>query len=195
MADSHRKSIALAKTVNVAFKMLEIIISVFLAAMIALTFINVLIRYCGRIPGAADMPVIKALVGITGFNAEVARIAFIYLVYLGAIIAARDNKHLMIDTLIMKAPPAIQKILYAVIQLLIIFITGWLAKGAWDIAIRNVNDFWVATHFPVFALHFSGVILGVAYMLICAANLVRLTVYKEPVVKLFTDASAADDAL
>ncbi|MDR1573523.1 MAG: TRAP transporter small permease [Clostridiales Family XIII bacterium] len=195
MAVDTHKSITLGRAVNGAFKTLEIIISVFLAAMIVFTFINVLIRYCSRIPGAADISAISALVSMTGVNAEIARIMFIYLVYLGSIIAARDNKHLMIDTLIMKVPTTARKILYAVIQLLIIFLTGWLAKGAWDIALRNINDFWVATHFPVFVLHFSGVILGVAYMLICAANLVRLFVYKESVEKLLTDASGADDGL
>jgi TRAP-type C4-dicarboxylate transport system permease small subunit len=192
-ANDKHKSITLGKIVNGTFKMLEIVISVFLAAMILLTFINVLIRYTSRIPGAAEISFIKTLGSMTGINAEIARIGFIYLVYLGAIIAARDNKHLMIDTLIMKIPPLAQKILYIVIQLLIIFLTGWLAKGAWDIAIKNVNDFWVATHFPVFALHFAGVILGVAYMLICVANLVRLLVYKESVEKLFADSSAIDD--
>lgn len=179
------KSNNLGRFIEITFKVLEIIISAGLLLMIALTFFNVLIRYSNYIPGWSESIISKSLVKMTAINAEIARISFIYLVYLGSIIAARDNKHLMIDTLIVKAPPVAQKILYVIIQLIIMFLMGFLAIGAWNIASRNINDFWVATHFPVFLIHFVGVLLGVAFIAISIANLFRMFVYKESVIKLF----------
>lgn len=193
MPKSEVKSNALSRFVSVMFKGLEIIISAGLLLMIVLTFFNVLIRYANYIPGWGDLGISRSLMRMTGVNAEIARIGFIYMVYLGSIIAARDNKHLMIDTLIMKVPPAVQKILYVIIQLIIMFLMGYTATGAWRIATRNINDFWVATHFPVFLIHFAGVLLGVAFIVISIANLFRLFVYKESVVKLFTGAELEEE--
>ena len=71
------------KLTDKLFKTIEILIAVFLACMILLLFMNVVLRYVFN----------------TGFvwSEEIARLCFIYLVYLGAIGAARDNRHLLID--------------------------------------------------------------------------------------------------
>lgn len=193
MTKNEAKSNSLGRLTKSMIKALEIIISVGLLLMIVTTFVNVLIRYTNYIPGWSESSIGKFLVKQTGVNAEIARISFIYLVYLGSIIAAKDNKHLMIDTLIMKVPATAQKILYVIIQLIIIFLMGVLAIGAWDIATTNINDFWVATNFPVFMIHFVGVLLGVAYIIISIVNLFRLFVYKESVVKLFSGTDSGEE--
>lgn len=180
------KSSNLGKIIQATFKAMELIISVGLLLMIFTTFLNVLIRYSNNIPGWSQNLIGSFLVNQTGINAELARLSFIYLVYLGSIIAARDNKHLMIDTVIVKSPPIVQKTLYVIIQLIIMYLMGYLAVGAWKIATTNMGDFWVATNFPVFLIHFNGVLLGVAFIAISLANLYRLFVYKESVVLLFT---------
>ncbi|NLE90893.1 MAG: TRAP transporter small permease subunit [Dehalococcoidales bacterium] len=186
MSRDLEKSNNLGRYIEITFKVLEIIISVGLLIMIITSFSNVLIRYTNYIPGWSETILGGTLMKLTGKNAEIARIGFIYLVYLGSIIAARDNKHLMIDTLLMRVPPMVQKIIYVIIQLIIMVLMGVLAAGAWSIATKNINDFWVATQFPVFMIHIMGVVLGVALIIISIANLFRLFVYKESVVKLFT---------
>jgi TRAP-type C4-dicarboxylate transport system permease small subunit len=193
MTKNEAKSNSLGRLTKYMVKALEIIISVGLLIMIVTTFVNVLIRYTNYIPGWSESSIGKFLVKQTGINAEIARISFIYLVYLGSIIAAKDNKHLMIDTLIMNVPATAQKILYVIIQLIIIFLMGVLAIGAWNIATTNINDFWVATKFPVFMIHFVGVLLGVAYIIISIVNLFRLFVYKESVVKLFSTTDSGEE--
>ena len=186
MSRDLEKSNNLGRYIEITFKVLEIIISVGLLIMIITSFSNVLIRYTNYIPGWSETILGGTLMKLTGKNAEIARIGFIYLVYLGSIIAARDNKHLMIDTLLMRVPPMVQKIIYVIIQLIIMVLMGVLAAGAWSIATKNINDFWVATQFPVFMIHIMGVVLGVALIIISIANLFRLFVYKGSVVKLFT---------
>lgn len=170
MSNSSHQSRGIAGFIDKLFKAIEGVIAIFLGVMIFFTFLNVILR--------------QFKMGFP-WSEEVTRICFIYLVYLGAIIAARENRHLMIDTLMIKIPPMFQKVLYVVIQGTIIWLMGVLATGAFQNAWKNRNDFWVATHFPVFLVHFSGVLLGVSVIIISLVNLYRMLVMKEPVLKLF----------
>lgn len=169
MSDSSRKSHGIGAAVDKLFRSIEILIAIFLGAMIFFTFMNVVLRQFG--------------IGFP-WSEEIARICFIYLIYLGAIIAARENQHLMIDTLICKLPPLGQKVLYFIIQGLVIWLMWILTNGAFLNAWNNRNDFWVATHFPVFLVHFAGVLLGASVIIISLVNLYRMFVLKEPVVEL-----------
>ena len=177
MPGSNHKSSGFGKAVDKLFHVIEIVIAIFLGVMIFFTFLNVILRQFNL--GFA-------------WTEEVARICFIYLVYLGSIIAARENRHLMIDTLINKIPPMPQKALYVVIQGTIIWLMGVLATGAFQNAWKNRNDFWVATHFPVFLVHF--VLLGVSVIIFSLVNLYRMFFLKESVLELFGD-HGEDDAL
>ena len=115
MSDSSRKSHGIGAAVDKLFRGIEILIAIFLGAMIFFTFMNVILRQFG--------------IGFP-WSEEIARICFIYLIYLGAIIAARENQHLMIDTLICKLPPLGQKVLYVIIQGLISWLMWILTNGA-----------------------------------------------------------------
>ena len=178
MSDSNRKPGGLGGAVDKLFRAIEILIAIFLGVMIFFTFLNVVLRQFGI--GFAQ-------------TEEISRICFIYLMYLGSIIAARENQHLMIDTLIGKLPEVGQKILYVIIQGLIIWLMVTLTNGAFTNAWNNRNDFWVATHIPVFMVHFAGVLLGVSVIIISIVNLYRMFVKKEPVMELLTGHSDSDD--
>lgn len=178
MSDSNRKPGGLGGAVDKLFHAVEILIAIFLGVMIFFTFLNVVLRQFGI--GFAQ-------------TEEISRICFIYLIYLGSIIAARENQHLMIDTLIGKLPEVGQKILYVIIQGLIIWLMATLTNGAFTNAWNNRNDFWVATHIPVFMVHFAGVLLGVSVIIISIVNLYRMFVKKEPVMELLTGHSDSDD--
>lgn len=180
MSGNRNKSLEFKHAADKLFRVIEIIIAVFLGVMILFTFMNVVLR--------------QFKLGFA-WSEEVTRICFIYLVYLGSIIAARENRHLMIDTLITKIPPKAQKILYVIIQGTIIWLMGLLATGAFQNAWNNRNDFWVATHFPVFLVHFAGVLLGVSVIIISLINLYRMFVLKESVISLFCDNGDEDNEL
>ena len=84
------------------------------------------------------------------------------------------------------------RVLYVIIQGLIIWLMWILTNGAFLNAWNNRNDFWVATHFPVFLVHFAGVLLGASVLLISLVNLYRMFVLKEPVIELLTGHKADD---
>lgn len=151
MSDSSRKSHGIGAAVDKLFRGIEILIAIFLGAMIFFTFMNVILRQFG--------------IGFP-WSEEIARIC--------------------------KLPPLGQKVLYVIIQGLIIWLMWILTNGAFLNAWNNRNDFWVATHFPVFLVHFAGVLLGASVIIISLVNLYRMFVLKEPVIELLTGHKADD---
>jgi len=152
------------------FRIIEVMIAVFLGMMILLVFTNVLARYLFS----------------AGFvwSEEVARLCFIFLVYLGSIEAMRDNRHLLVDTFLIQLPKLLQRVVYALTQIGIIWVMYVLAYGAWKLVIQNRNNVWIATNFPSYIVHFFGCILGVSVIILSVLNLVRLFVFKMPVEEL-----------
>ncbi|MDR1576115.1 MAG: TRAP transporter small permease [Treponema sp.] len=167
------------KILDTLFRGVEILIAFFLAVMIILVFMNVVFRYLFS-KGFA-------------WSEEIARLCFIYLVYLGSIGAMRDNRHLLIDSILGRVPVFLQKIIYALIQLCIIWLMGILSLGSWGLALQNLNDNWVATKFPTFLVYASGLITGIAIGIIALANLFRMIVLKIPVSELIKSRDDSPD--
>lgn len=162
----------MSRLLNALFKGIEILISIALAVMIILVFTNVILRF----------------IFDTGFawSEEVARISFIYLVYLGSVEAMRDNRHLMIDSILIRLSPAGQKLLYTLIQVLIICLMISLTMGSYGLMLQNYHNKWVATGLPVWVIYLSGFIMGVSILLLAAGNIFKLWVLKHTVKDLIT---------
>lgn len=173
------KMSGITNMINFLFRTIEILIAIFLAIMIILTFANVVLRFVFH-KGFA-------------YSEEVARISFIYLVYLGSIVAMKENNHLMVDSLIMKVPMAAKRVIYFLIQGITIWIMALLTQGAWQVSLLNKNNSWVVTHYPVFFIQFSGVVLGVAFIIICIVNLIKLIILKEDPIDLIKPHDSGED--
>ncbi|MDR2739647.1 MAG: TRAP transporter small permease [Treponema sp.] len=169
------------KILDTLFRGVEILIAFFLAVMIILVFMNVVFRYLFS----------------RGFawSEEIARLCFIYLVYLGSIGAMRDNRHLLIDSVLNRVPPVCQKIIYALVQAGIIWLMVILTQGSWGLVLQNLNDNWVATKFPTFLVYASGLITGIAIGIIALANLFRLLILKMPVSELIAIRDDSEEPL
>ena len=154
------------------FRGMEVLMASFLAVMIALTFMNVVLRYFFA----------------TGYawSEEIARLCFIYLVYLGAIGAMRDNQHLIIDSVLSRIPTLAQKAIYFLVQAGTVWIMVILTMGSWQLVVQNFNDRWVATQFPVYLVYAIGVVTGISIIFIALVNLYRLMIVNEPVSKLLS---------
>ena len=157
---------------NALFRGIEVLIAFFLATMIALVFLNVVLRY----------------VFSTGFawSEEIARLCFINLVYLGTIGAMRDNQHLGLDSVLSRVPALAQKVVFLLIQAGIIWVMVILTMGSWQLVIQNLNDRWVATQFPVFLVYGAGLVTGISIILLSLANTYRLVVLKISVSELIS---------
>ena len=129
-------------------KLIKIIMALFLAVMVVLVFGNVVLRY--------------------GFNSglavsdELSRWLFVWITFMGAVVAMKEGTHLGTDTLISRLPVRGQKICFLIANLLMLFCCGLLAKGAWQIVGMNM-----ATRSPVMELsegffYGSGIFAAVA---------------------------------
>lgn len=166
----------MTKTFNTLFKSIEVLMAVFLFLMVALMFMNVVLRFAFS----------------TGFvwSEEITRLCFIYLVYLGTIGAFRDNQHLGVDTLIQRVPETAQKVLFTLVQLIIMWTMWLLVQGSWDLAVQNLGDRWVATQYPRALVFGVGILTGASILILCGVNLFRLFILRLSVSELI----AARDA-
>ena len=123
----------LQKLIDQLSKLLSLLLVAALAVMVVLVFTNVVLRYAFSS-------------GIT-MSEELSRWLFVWLTFLGAVVAMREGTHLGTDTLISRLSVRGQKICFVIANLLMLFCCALLAKGAWQIVGMNM-----ATKSPVMEL-------------------------------------------
>lgn len=138
------------------FKGLDIFIAVLLAGMVLLVFGNVVLRY-----GLASSIIVSE---------EVSRFFMVWLVFVGAVLAAHSGDHLGSDTLIAKLSPRAQRFCAVLSQLVILLCCAVLAWGLW-----RQHELYAGTVAPV-----SGVsmiwVYGVGY--VTAAAIAVIAVFR-----------------
>ena len=119
---------ALHYVIDGFFRFLELLIVVFMVAMVAMVFGNVVLRY--------------------GFNSgidvsdEMARYCFIWLTYVGAMVAMREGAHLGVDTLVKRLPVGGRKTALFLSEALMLLVNALFVLGTWkmhDLQVSNVS--------------------------------------------------------
>lgn len=131
-----------------------------LAVMVVLVFGNVVLRYVFN-------------TGIS-FSEELARYMFVWLTFIGAIAALRNNEHLGLDTVVKRVPVPVRKIMLTVSILLMIYVSYLLMEGSWRMTVLNLNTRAPTTGLPLSFIYVSGIIAGGAMILILLAHLYRV---------------------
>jgi TRAP-type C4-dicarboxylate transport system permease small subunit len=127
---------------------LEIVIALLLALMVVLVFGNVVLRY--------------------GFNSgitlseEVSRWAFVWLTFLGAIVALKEHGHLGSDMLVSRLPAAGKKICLVAGQLLMLYVTWLIFKGSLDQARINWDVAAPVTGATLAIVNAAGIVFAVS---------------------------------
>lgn len=120
------------------FKLMEAFLAVCMVAMVIMVFGNVVLRYVFNS-------------GIT-VSEEMSRIVFIWLVFVGAIVAMREQAHLGIDTLVTRLSRRGKMICLVISDVLMLFCCGLFLWGTWlqhDVNATNIapvtglNMIWV----------------------------------------------------
>ena len=116
----------LARVVDSYFKLLRFFIAAALAVMVVLVFGNVVLRYAFNS-------------GIT-VSEELSRWLFVWLTFIGAIVAMRDRAHLGMDSVVSRLPLLGKKICFVVSNLLMLYVVWLFASGAWQQTIINMDN-------------------------------------------------------
>ncbi|MCQ3823108.1 TRAP transporter small permease subunit, partial [Streptococcus agalactiae] len=72
------------------------------------------------------------------FSEELARLAFVWLVFAGSQLMLHENGHIGVDILISRASPNVAKYLLTLTYLLMLFATGLFLQGSWKQTLINL---------------------------------------------------------
>lgn len=140
-------------------RLLEWAIAAALAVMVVLVFGNVVLRY--------------------GFNSgitvseEVSRWLFVWLTFLGGIVALREHAHLGTDLLVSRLGRNGRRACLAIGQLTMLFITWLLLRGSFEQTLTNLDVHAPVTGVPVAVFYAAGLVFAVSAGVILATDLVR----------------------
>jgi TRAP-type C4-dicarboxylate transport system permease small subunit len=142
----------MSRVIEAYFHLLKGLIALCLAIMVVLVFGNVVLRYGFN-------------TGIT-ISEEVSRWLFVYLTFLGAIVALREHGHLGVDSLVARLPTAGKKFCLIVSQLLMIGVCYLFLTGSWEQMMINMGVTAPASGASVGIFYAVGVIFSVSALCI-----------------------------
>lgn len=150
----------LKKLIDRYCQFISYLIAAVLALMVVLVFGNVFMRYAFN----------------SGFSVseELSRWLFVWLTFLGAVVALKDNGHLGTDMLVGRLGPVGKKICMALSLLLMLFTCWLLFKGSYDQAVINWDTTSAVMEVSMSYFYASGMVFAVLGGLIILSNLWRL---------------------
>jgi len=150
----------MAALVEGLFHVLKVLIALCLAVMVVLVFGNVVLRY--------------------GFNSgitiseELSRWLFVWMIFLGAIIAMREHGHLGVDSLVIRLPAWGKKLCLVVSQVLMLYATWLLLVGSWEQTVINLDVQAPVSGLSMGIVYAAGVVFSVGAGLILLHDLYRV---------------------
>jgi TRAP-type C4-dicarboxylate transport system permease small subunit len=123
-----------------------------IVAMVLLVFINVLLRYVFKF-------------AIT-WSEELAVNLFVWVIFMGAILAMANNMHIAVDVFVKMAPKKAQKILSLIANSLVLVALYILVDGGYKVTLVVHKTISAATGLPFSFITVSMVISGVVMALI-----------------------------
>ena len=146
--------------INRFCKLLGVCIALMLALMVVLVFTNVVLRY--------------ALNSGIAISEELSRWLFVWLTFLGAVIALQEGTHLGTDSLVTRLPVAGKKLCMLVGHLLMLYVCWLLFKGAWEQVAINLESTSAAMEASMAWFYGCGVVFAVLSAVILLNRLWRL---------------------
>jgi TRAP-type C4-dicarboxylate transport system permease small subunit len=141
-------------------KGIEAMLGLMLAVMVALVFGNVVLRY-GLNSGIA-------------ISEEISRYIFVWMTFLGAIVALREHSHLGVDSLVRKLPRKGKLFCAVVSDMLMLFAVALLFQGSWKQAVINYPTKSPVAEISMAYLYLPGVIASVAMGILILLHLYQV---------------------
>ncbi len=163
------------------FRLAEALLVLMLTAMVVMVFGNVVLRY-GFNSGL-------------DFSEELSRFFFIWITFLGAVIAMREKAHLGLDTLIRVLPSAGKKFCFGLSQLLMFGCCCLMFYGTWRQHQINATTMSPVIGLPMIWVYGVGYLASGAMGLIILGNLIKLATGRIADSDLIQVHDSEDDAL
>ena len=146
----------MTRIVDGYFRLLRMFIAACLAVMVVLVFGNVVLRYAFNS-------------GIT-VSEELSRWLFVWLTFVGAVVALRDHKHLGMDSVVSRLPVGARKACFILSNALMLYCVYLFFRGSWDQTIINIGNMAPATGISSGWFYYS---VGIFFSVMAAALLLR----------------------
>ncbi|MGL4280224.1 MAG: TRAP transporter small permease [Albidovulum sp.] len=144
--------------VELYFKTLRVLVALLLAAMVVLVFGNVVLRYVAN----SGIPV----------SEELSRWFFVWLVFLGAIVALRDHAHLGVDSLVRRLPRLGRKGCFALSHAMMIAVSAMFLIGSWHQFLINLGTAATVSGISMGFYYGVGLVFGLSAIVILGWELV-----------------------
>jgi TRAP-type C4-dicarboxylate transport system permease small subunit len=148
--------------VRAAERSVEALMALDLALIVLLVFSNVVARYGF---GA----------GFAGAE-EISRLLFVWLVFLGAILALRRQAHLGVELLQARLPRPVRRTCAVVTHVLMLYALWLFLAGSWTQTRIGMNTFSTVLRYPNALMSASGLVCAASMLVIVGANLLRILV-------------------
>jgi TRAP-type transport system small permease protein len=149
-----------AKFIDQLCRLFSLLMVACLALMVLMVFGNVVLRY--------------------GFNSgitvseELSRWLFVWMTFLGAVVAVRTHAHLGTDMLISRLPRAGKKACFIAAHLLMLYMCWLMARGGWQQTVINYQTTSAVMEASMAWFYASGVVFAVLAGTILVYELFRL---------------------
>ncbi|HEY8383277.1 MAG TPA: TRAP transporter small permease [Microvirga sp.] len=149
-----------------AFKLFEVLIVLCLAAMVAMVFGNAVLRK------ASDWGLVLFGGGID-VSEELSRIIFVWLTFIGAVVVARENAHLGVDTLVARFGTQGRTAMMVLSDLFVILCCAVFFWGTWRQAGLHVSNTAPITGMSMIWVYGVGFFASLGMGLLALARIVR----------------------
>lgn len=137
-------------------KVLHGAIGVCLMCMASFVFLNVIMRYFFNS-------------GLT-WAEEASRYLFIWLIFLGAVVAQQENVHLGMDTLVTRLSAKNKRYLFIFNNLLIVATMALVVDGTYKLTLLTMDQVSASMRLPLAFVYASGLVCSLAMVIICLHN-------------------------
>jgi TRAP-type C4-dicarboxylate transport system permease small subunit len=148
--------------VRAAERSVEALMALDLSLIVILVFSNVVARYGF---GA----------GFAGAE-EISRLLFVWLVFLGAILALRRKAHLGVELLQARLPRPLRRACAVITHVLTLYALWLFLAGSWTQTQIGLHTYSTVLHYPNAFMAASGLVCAASMIVIVAANLLRILV-------------------
>lgn len=169
------------KALAVLTKVTNVLMAVCLSCMAILVFLNVVLRY------AFDS-------GIT-WSEEMSRFLFVWLTFLGAIGALKDNSHLGVDMFVKKLPLVGKKVAFVLSNLIVLYVLWLVLDGSWKSTMISTKALSPAVGLPLSYIYGIGIVVSIGMAIIVLFNIYQVLFHKDAVERLISMKGSDEEAM
>lgn len=135
---------------NGYYRLLQVLLTALMAALVIPVTMQILSRYTGIIPRFI-------------WTEEIARFCFVWIILIGSMIAVRDGSHFDVDVLPHSSNPRVELAMTIVTQLAILAVALTFVRYGWDFAILGSRQQSEIAGLPMLSIYIAWPLAGLTW--------------------------------